>query len=276
MTLNNRSKYGAVSRTSAGIPIFDSGAFEAMHIAGRVAAEVLDEITPLVVENVTTGEIDDAVMAMIRQRGAIPASLGYKGFPCSCCISPNHVVCHGIPGSRVLRKGDILNIDVAVIVDGWYGDTSRMYAVGRPSVKASRLIKATHEALMLGIKAVVPGGRFGDIGEAIHSYADSCGYSVVDMFCGHGLGRVFHDLPAVFHCREEKETDEILPGMLFTIEPMINQGQFDVKVLSDGWTAVTKDRSLSAQFEHSLGVTENGVEIFTKSPASIFFPQNMP
>ena len=249
--------------------------FEAMRRAGRLAAETLDMIGPHVRVGVSTGELDRICHDYIVARGAIPAPLGYRGFPKSICTSVNHVVCHGIPGDKRLVDGDILNIDVTALLDGWHGDTSRMYAVGEVSTKARLLMDVTHEAMMAGIAAVKPGATLGDVGHAIQTLAERHRFSVVRDFCGHGLGRVFHDAPSVlhYHDRENPLMGMVLrPGMFFTIEPMINAGDWRVKLLSDGWTAVTRDRSLSAQFEHSIGVTETGFEIFTASPAGLHRP----
>jgi len=241
--------------------------FEAMRKAGRLAAELLDYITPFVVPGARTGDLDDMCEKFTRERGAVSAPLGYRGYPKSTCISINHVVCHGIPGDKKLEEGDIVNIDVTPKLNGWYGDTSRMFIVGdKVSVKARRLVDVTYECLMLGIDAVKPGATLGDIGYAIQKHAESFGFSVVRDFCGHGTGRVFHCLPSVLHYGSPGEGSVLEKGMIFTIEPMINIGKYDTKVLSDGWTAVTKDKSLSAQFEHTVGVTDNGVEIFTASP----------
>ena len=240
--------------------------FAAMRRAGRLAAETLDFITPHVVPGITTGELDRLCHDYIVERKAVPAPLGYRGFPKSICTSVNHVVCHGIPGDKRLADGDVLNIDVTVILDGWHGDTSRMYYVGQPGVRARKLVDVTYEAMMRGIRVVKPGANLGDIGHAIQSYAERQRFSVVRDFCGHGLGRIFHDAPSILHFGEPGEGLALREGMFFTIEPMINAGHYDVKILSDGWTAVTKDRSLSAQFEHSIGVTATGCEIFTESP----------
>ncbi len=246
--------------------------FEGMRKAGRLAAETLDFITPHVQAGITTDELDKLCHDFITEHDAIPAPLNYRGFPKSICTSINHVVCHGIPGPRRLREGDILNIDVTVILDGWYGDTSRMFCVGKPSVKAARLVSVTYEAMMRGIEVVRPGAHFGDIGHAIQSFAEKQRCSVVRDFCGHGLGRVFHDSPNVLHYGRPGEGPEIKKGMFFTIEPMINLGKYQVKMLDDGWTAVTRDKSLSAQFEHSIGVTDDGHEIFTLSPKGWHHP----
>ena len=250
----------------------DETAFAAMRKAGRLAAEVLDFITPHVTAGVTTLALNDLCHDFILDHGATPAPLNYKGFPKSTCISVNHVVCHGIPSEKTLHDGDILNIDITVILDGWYGDTSRMFWVGEPSVKARRLTEVTYESMMRGIKAVKPGARLGDIGHAIQQYAEAARFSVVRDFTGHGLGRVFHAAPTVLHYGDPGTGMVLEEGMLFTIEPMINTGTWQVKILADGWTAVTRDRGLSAQFEHTVGVTADGVEIFTTSPAGLNHP----
>ena len=248
-------------------------AFAAMRRAGKLAADVLDFITPYVVPGAVTGYLDDLCDTFTRNHGAVSAPLGYRGYPKSTCISINHVVCHGIPGEKKLENGDIANIDVTVILDGWYGDNSRMYLVGdKVSLKARRLVEVTYECLMLGIDAVKPGATLGDIGYAIQRHAEAARFSVVRDFCGHGVGRIFHTAPSVLHYGRPGEGDVLQPGMIFTIEPMINAGKYDVKVLQDGWTAVTKDKSLSAQFEHTIGVTETGVEIFTLSPKGLHRP----
>jgi len=224
------------------------------------------------VPGVTTGELDKLCHDYTLDHKAIPAPLGYRGFPKSICTSINHVVCHGIPGDKRLQNGDIVNIDVTSILDGWYGDTSRMFFVGDVGVKARRLCDVTYEAMMRGIAAVKPGGHVGDIGHAIQTYVEGQHMSVVRDFCGHGLGRLFHDEPNIVHVGRPGEGVVFRPGMLFTVEPMINLGRPHVKVLSDGWTAVTRDRSLSAQFEHTIGVTQTGVEIFTLSPKGLDKP----
>jgi methionyl aminopeptidase len=246
--------------------------FAGMRAAGRLAAETLDYIGPHVEPGVTTGELDRLCHDFIVTRGATPAPLGYKGFPKSICTSVNHVVCHGIPGDKRLEDGDIVNIDVTTIVDGWHGDTSRMFYVGNVGVRARKLVETTYEAMMAGIEAAKPGATLGDIGAAIQRVAEGQRFSVVRDFCGHGLGRVFHDAPSILHYGKAGTGMALRPGMFFTIEPMINAGDWRVKVLADGWTAVTKDRSLSAQFEHSVGVTETGVEIFTLSPRGLHKP----
>jgi methionyl aminopeptidase len=255
------------TEVESGIPLHDAAAFAGMRKAGRLAAEVLDFITPQVVPGITTNRLDQLCHDYIREHGAIPAPLGYKGYPKSICTSVNHVVCHGIPGEKQLDEGDIVNIDVTVILDGWYGDTSRMFYVGEVPLKARRLIDATYDAMMLGIAAVKPGATVGDIGHAIQSHVEPMGFGVVRDFCGHGLGRVFHCAPSIMHYGKPGKGTVLKPGMLFTVEPMINGSpDWRTKVLSDGWTAVTRDRALSAQFEHSIGVTETGYEIFTLSP----------
>ncbi len=249
------------------IKFHDADGFEGMRRAGRLAAEALDFITPHVKSGATTGELDQLCHDFILEHGAIPAPLNYRGFPKSICTSVNHVVCHGIPGSKKLHDGDILNIDVTVILDGWHGDTSRMFYIGKPRVKARRLVEGTYECMMRGFETVKPGTTLGDLGHAIQSHAEAHRYSVVRDFCGHGLGQVFHDAPSILHFGTPGKGIALQEGMFFTIEPMINAGGFEVKILEDGWTAVTKDRSLSAQFEHSIGVTAEGCEIFTLSPA---------
>jgi methionyl aminopeptidase len=257
----------AVIGRSGAIKLHGPVGFAGMRAAGRCAAEILDGLVPHVVPGVTTQEIDDIVYAEMRARGAVPATLGYRGYTKSCCTSINHVVCHGIPGDRVLKDGDIINIDVTPILDGWHGDTSRMFLVGDVGIKARRLVDITYECLMLGIAQARPGNHLGDIGAAIQRHAEASRYSVVRDFCGHGLGQLFHDAPEVVHAARAGSGPELKPGMFFTIEPMINIGKPASKILDDGWTAVTRDRSLSAQFEHSIGITEDGCEIFTKSPA---------
>jgi len=247
-------------------------AFEGMRRAGRLAADILDSLAPHVVPGVTTGEIDSVVQRMMLEAGAVPATLGYRGFTKSCCTSINHVVCHGIPADRQLKDGDIVNIDVTPILGGWHGDTSRMYLVGDVPLKARRLVDVTYECLMLGIEQAKPGNRMGDIAHAIQSHAEKNRYSVVRDFCGHGLGRLFHDSPEVVHAGRPGTGPELKPGMFFTVEPMINIGRADVKLLEDGWTAVTRDRSLSAQFEHSIGINETGCEIFTRSAKGLDKP----
>jgi methionyl aminopeptidase len=248
------------------IKLHDKAAFEGMRKAGRLAAETLDFVTPQVVPGVTTDELDRMCHGFITGQGAIPAPLNYRGFPRSICTSINHVVCHGIPGPKKLLDGDIVNLDVTVIVDGWHGDTSRMFLVGKVGVQAAKLVDVTYECMMRGIELVKPGVRLGEIGHAIQSYAEKHRYSVVRDFCGHGIGRVFHDSPSVLHFGRPGSGPLLKPGMFFTVEPMINAGRHEVKILDDGWTAVTRDKKLSAQFEHTVAVTDSGYEIFTLSP----------
>jgi len=246
--------------------------FAGMRAAGRLAAAALDMITAHVREGITTAELDRICHEFVLDHGGTPASLGYRGYSHATCISLNHVVCHGIPGDRRLVEGDILNIDLAVILDGWHGDSSRMYGVGKVSTRATRLMDVTYEAMMRGIEAIRPGATIGDIGFAIQKHVEAARFNVVRDFCGHGLGRVYHDAPNVLNYGRRGEGPELRPGMFLTVEPMVNAGRADVKVLSDGWTAVTRDRGLSAQFEHSVGVTETGYEIFTLSPANLTKP----
>ena len=239
--------------------------FEKMRVAGKLAARTLDMLTKNIKEGVSTDYIDKLGYEFIRDNGGYSAPLYYRGFTKSLCTSLNHVVCHGIPSERILNDGDILNIDVTAIVDGYYGDTSRMFSVGKVPVKAMNLIEATYQSMMNAIKILKPGIKLGDIGFEIQSYVENKGYSVVRDFCGHGISNVFHEAPNILHYGKKNTGIELVPGMTFTIEPMINAGKFETKVLNDGWTAVTKDKSLSAQFEHTLGITENGYEIFTES-----------
>ncbi|MFW2830508.1 type I methionyl aminopeptidase [Sphingomonas sp. ID0503] len=261
----------APSRTHA-IKLYGPDGFEGMRRAGRLAAEVLDALVPHVKVGVSTDEIDRIAYEHIVRAGGLPACLGYRGYTKTTCISINHVICHGIPSERTFKDGDIANIDVTVILDGWHGDTSRMYLLGDVGVKAKKLVDTTYECLMLGIEQAKPGNRLGDISHAIQTHAERQRYSVVRDFCGHGVGRVFHDAPDVVHAGKAGTGPELKPGMFFTIEPMINIGRPDAKILDDGWTAVTRDRSLSAQFEHSVGITEDGCEIFTKSLAGLDRP----
>ncbi len=254
------------------VEIHGPEAFAAMRKAGRLTAEMLDFITPYVKPGVTTGEIDNLCHEFHERHHVIPGPLNYRGYPKSICTSINHVVCHGIPGDRVLKDGDIVNIDVSPIVEGWFGDSSRMYLVGDVKIKARKLVEVTYEAMMRGIAAVKPGATLGDVGYAIQSFAEAQRFSVVRDFCGHGIGRVFHQAPNVMHFGEPGEGMILEAGMIFTIEPMINAGRCETKILDDGWTAVTRDKSLSAQFEHTVGVTETGVEIFTLSPKGYTCP----
>ena len=259
--------FEAARKAHFAVTLHNPADFQGMRRAGRLAAEVLDLLVPLVRPDVTTAALDKVAYDYIVSHGATPACLGYRGYRNTLCTSINHVVCHGIPGDKPLREGDIVNIDVTVILDGWHGDTSRMYPVGEIKRKAERLIDITYESMMRGIAVANPGNTTGDIGHAIQSYAEvQEGCSVVRDFCGHGLGKVFHALPNIVHYGKAGQGIGLKPGMFFTVEPMINLGGYGVKVLNDGWTAVTRDRSLSAQFEHSVGVTEDGVEIFTLSP----------
>jgi methionyl aminopeptidase len=258
--------------TKDGIRIHDPDDFAGMHQAGELAARILDEIAEMVVPGQTTGALDAAIEDKVEAAGATSATIGYRGYKHASCISVNHVVCHGIPGDKTLKDGDILNIDVTVIVDGWFGDTSRMYVAGKLGRKTERLIQVTHDALFKGIEAVRPGNTFGDIGHAIQTFVEANRMSVVRDFCGHGLGQVFHAPPNVLHYGRAGAGPVLEEGMFFTIEPMVNLGRPETKVLSDDWTAVTRDKSLSAQFEHSIGVTATGFEIFTLSPGNKFHP----
>ena len=258
--------------TKDGIRIHNPADFAGMHAAGALAAQILDDIADHVSVGQSTAAIDRVITDMVDAAGATSATIGYKGYQHASCISVNHVVCHGIPGSKTLKDGDILNIDVTVIVDGWFGDTSRMYVAGKLPRKAERLIQVTHDSLFKGIEAVKPGNTFGDIGYAIQNYVEGNRMSVVRDFCGHGLGRVFHSPPNVLHYGRPGTGAVLEPGMFFTIEPMVNLGRPETKVLADDWTAVTRDKSLSAQFEHSVGVTDDGCELFTLSPGGKFHP----
>ncbi len=270
--INYVEAQGKGRRTAGVIPLHSAEGFAGMRQAGRLAAEALDMLTDHVRPGVTTGALDRLAYTFARDRGALPATLFYKGYRHSICTSINHVVCHGIPDERALREGDIVNIDITLIVDGWHGDSSRMFAVGEISRKAERLIEVTYECLDAGIAQARPGNTVGDIGAAIQRHAEAERTSVVRDFVGHGLGRLFHDEPNIMHFGTPGTGPELKPGMIFTIEPMINLGRPHVKILSDGWTAVTRDRTLSAQCEHSIGITETGCEIFTSSPRNIFNP----
>ena len=239
--------------------------FEKMKIAGNLASKTLDMLTDEIKAGVSTNKIDKLGYEYIRDNGGYSAPLFYRGFPKSLCTSLNHVICHGIPSERILDEGDILNVDVTAIVDGFYGDTSRMYSIGKISVKAQNLIDATYESLMKSIKILKPGLKLGDIGHEIQNYVEARGFSVVRDFCGHGIGDNFHEPPNILHYGKKNTGAELRPGMTFTIEPMINSGKYEVKILDDGWTAVSKDKSLSAQFEHTVGIKDNGYEIFTES-----------
>ena len=246
--------------------------FEKMRVAGKLAAETLDEVTPFIKPGITTNKIDKICYEYIRDNGGYSAPLFYRGFKNSLCTSLNHVICHGIPSERVLEEGDILNVDVTAIIDGYYGDTSRMFNIGKISVKAKNLIDATYHSMMNAIKILKPGIKLGDIGYEIQSYVEEKNYSVVRDFCGHGISNTFHEPPNILHYGKKNTGYELKPGMTFTIEPMINIGKYESKLLNDGWTAVTKDKSLSAQFEHTLGITENGYEIFTESVKNYTLP----
>ena len=262
----------APPRKTGQIKLHGAGAFEGMRKAGRLVAECLDMLAAEVKPGVSTERIDQLVREFALDHNAMPATLMYRGYRKSTCTSLNHVVCHGIPGDKPMKEGDIVNIDVTLILDGWHGDSSRMYAVGEIPRRAERLIEVTYEAMMRGIAAIRPGGTTGDIGAAIQSFVEAQHMSVVRDFCGHGLGKLFHDEPNIVHVGRPGEGIVLRPGMFFTVEPMINLGRPHVKVLSDGWTAVTRDRSLSAQFEHTVGVTKSGVEIFTTSPKGLDKP----
>jgi methionyl aminopeptidase len=268
------SEYGAPLKfaNEGKIKLYGPEGFEGMRRAGQLAAAALDLLAAHVRPGVTTESIDRLVFDFALRNHAVPATLNYRGYPKSCCTSLNHVVCHGIPGPRVLVDGDVLNVDVTLILNGWHGDTSRMYTVGRVSRKAERLIEVTHEAMMRGIAVIRPGATVGDVGYAIQRYAEGERCSVVRDFCGHGVGLLFHDKPNILHYGTPGEGVRLEPGMIFTVEPMINLGKPHVKMLSDGWTAVTRDRSISAQFEHTVGVTDTGVEVFTFSPKGWHMP----
>ena len=239
--------------------------FEQIKIAGELAADTLDEVTTYVKPGITTEKLDKICYEFIKDNNGHSAPLFYRGFPKSCCTSANHIVCHGIPSDKYLKEGDIINIDVTAIVNGWHGDTSRMFCVGDVSVKGMNLITTTYDSMMKGISIIKSGIYLGDIGESIQSFVEKKGFSVVRDFCGHGIGKIFHESPNILHYGKKGEGLKITEGMIFTVEPMINEGQYNIKMLKDGWTAVTKDKSLSAQFEHTVGVTKEGFEIFTKS-----------
>lgn len=256
------------------IKLYGPEAFAAMRKVCAITAECLDALNEIVKPGVTTNEIDRFVFEFGVDRGVVPATLNYRGYTKSSCTSINHVVCHGIPDDKPLREGDIVNIDITYLQDGWYGDSSRMYAVGQIKRAAERLMEVTHESLLRAIAVVKPGAKTGAIGAAIQTYVEAERCSAVRDFCGHGVGQIFHDTPNILHYGKEHEGVEIREGMIFTIEPMINLGKPDVKVLKDGWTAVTRDRSLTAQYEHTVGVTKDGCEIFTVSPKNIFYKTN--
>lgn len=251
-------------------------AFEGMGKVGKIAAECIDMLAGHIRPGVATGQLDRIAHEFILDNGAVPAPLNYRGFKKSICTSVNHVVCHGIPGERVLKDGDIMNIDVTLIYDGWHGDHSRMFSLGEVPVRARKLMDAAYESMMAGIGAIRPGRTLGDVGAAIQTHAENLRMSVVRDFCGHGVGRIFHDAPNILHYGQSGQGPELKPGMIFTVEPMLNLGKPGVKILSDGWTAVTRDRSLSAQYEHSVGVTPDGHEIFTESPAGLHQPHQTP
>ena len=265
-------KINGVGQTKDGIDLYSKTDFLGMHKAGMLAAKILDEIGEFVYPGQSTEKIDEIIEDKVKQTGAKSATIGYRGYKHASCISVNHVVCHGIPSDKKLKDGDILNIDVTVIYEGWYGDTSRMFVAGSLNRKAERLIQVTHDALFKGIEAIKPGSTFGDIGYAIQEFVEKNRMSVVRDFCGHGLGRVFHAPPNVLHYGRPGTGAQLEEGMFFTIEPMVNLGRPETKLLSDGWTAVTRDKALSAQFEHSVGVTSQGCEIFTLSPKNTFHP----
>jgi methionyl aminopeptidase len=262
----------APPRKTGQIKLHGAGAFEGMRKAGQLVARCLDMLSAEVKPGVATERIDKLVSEFAQDHNALPATLMYRGYRKSTCTSLNHVVCHGIPNEKPMKEGDIVNIDVTLILDGWHGDSSRMYAVGEIPRRAERLIEVTYEAMMRGIAAIRPGGTTGDIGHAIQTFVEAQHMSVVRDFCGHGLGKLFHDEPNIVHVGRPGEGVVLRPGMFFTVEPMINLGRPHVKVLSDGWTAVTRDRSLSAQFEHTIGVTKTGCEIFTTSPGGLDKP----
>ena len=249
--------------------------FDKTRKAGAIAAGALDVLDEIIKPGVTTEKIDKICFEYINDHDAYSAPLFYRGFPKSCCTSTNHIVCHGIPQNKTLRDGDIVNVDVTAFKDGWHGDTSRMFLVGNVSVKAKKLVKATYDSMIEGIKTLKEGSYIGDIGSAIQTHVEKQGFSVVRDFCGHGLGKKFHEPPNILHYGEPKTGEKLISGMLFTIEPMINEGAFNTKVLNDGWTAVTKDKSLSAQFEHTVGVTNNGYEIFTLSKKGLDLPKSL-
>lgn len=258
------------------IKLHGSEAFDGMRKAGKMAAECIDMLADFTKPGVTTDSLDKLAYEFILDHKAVPAPLNYRGFKKSICTSINHVVCHGIPGERVLKDGDIMNVDVTLIFDGWHGDHSRMFALGDVPIRAKKLMDATYESMMAGLDAVRPGATLGDVGAAIQSHAEGLRMAIVRDFCGHGLGQVFHDAPNILHYGLPGEGMALKPGMIFTVEPMLNLGKPGVKILSDGWTAVTRDRSLSAQYEHSVGVTPDGCEIFTESPKGLHQPHQTP
>jgi len=247
-------------------------AFEGTRKAGSVAAAALDEVAKIIEPGITTEKIDKLCFEFINDSGAYSAPLFYRGFPKSCCTSPNHIVCHGIPKNKILKEGDIVNVDVTTFKNGWHGDTSRMFYVGKVSIKAENLTKTTYEAMMKAIKILKNGVLLGDIGSAIQKHVESKGFSVVRDFCGHGIGKNFHEQPNILHYGESGTGEKLKTGMIFTIEPMINEGEYETNILKDGWTAVTKDKMLSAQFEHTVGIKDEGYEIFTLSKKGLNFP----
>ena len=247
-------------------------AFDGTRKAGSIASGALDEVAKIIKPGIKTDEIDKLCFEFINDKGAYSAPLFYRGFPKSCCTSPNHTVCHGIPKDKILKEGDIVNVDVTALKNGWHGDTSRMYFVGEVSTKAKKLVKTTYEAMIKSIKTLKDGIQVGDIGSTIQRHVESKGFSVVRDFCGHGTGKNFHEPPNILHYGEPKTGDKLKAGMIFTVEPMINEGNYETKVLNDGWTAVTKDKKLSAQFEHTVGITDKGYEIFTSSKKGLDFP----
>ncbi len=255
------------------LTIYSLKDFPKLKKAGQLAAATLDFITPYVKVGVSTGALDDLMDEFIIKNGGRTACRGYHGYPKCTCISPNHVICHGIPSDqKILKSGDIINIDVTVIVDGWYGDTSRMYYVGKPSVKAKRLVQTTYDTMMAGIQMAGPGRTTGDIGSEMEKVANQAGFSTVHDYCGHGIGRVFHSSPNILNYGQKGKGVQLVPGLVFTVEPMVNTGSGETLTLKDGWTTVTKDKGLSAQFEHTLGITEDGIEIFTLSPKGYTCP----
>ncbi len=247
-------------------------AFNKTRKAGAIASAALDEVVKIVKPGIATEQIDKLCFEFINDHGAYSAPLFYRGFPKSSCVSPNHVVCHGIPKDKILREGDIINVDITALKDGWHGDTSRMFFVGEVSAKAKKLVKTTYESMMKSINILKDGIYVGDIGSTIQSYVESKGFSVVRDFCGHGIGKNFHEHPNILHYGNPKTGNKLKTGMIFTVEPMINEGKYDTKILNDGWTAVTKDKTLSAQFEHTVGITDKSYEIFTLSKSGLDFP----
>ena len=246
--------------------------FNKTRIAGSIAAEALDEVSKIIKPGISTNKIDSTCYEFINDNGAYSAPLFYRGFPKSCCTSANHIVCHGIPGEKILNEGDIVNIDVTAYKDGWHGDTSRMFYVGDVSVKAKKLVETTYKAMMEAIEILNKNIHLGDIGSSIQNYVEKNGFSVVRDFCGHGIGKKFHKEPNILHYGKKGTGEKLKVGMIFTIEPMINEGEYKTKLLNDGWTAVTKDKKLSAQFEHTVGITNDGYEIFTSSKKGLDFP----